>query len=131
VIAASAAGSSAPTKFPRVILRRAANLFGRPGVLLPSRPARPDDRDESMIKALSAIAVAAFAAATITVLPSFAPSVEASVPRALAKADRLPIRALGPSCAGQHWPNIDAACLRPADSKASVTPVRMVSTDRR
>lgn len=84
-----------------------------------------------MIKALSAIAVAAFAAAAMTVLPSFAPSVEAGVPRALAKADRLPIRALSPSCAGQHWPNIEAACLRPADSKASVTPVRMVSTDRR
>ena len=42
-----------------------------------------------MIKALSAVAVAAFAAAAMTVLPSFAPSVEAGVPRILAKADRL------------------------------------------
>ena len=45
-----------------------------------------------MIKALSAIAVAAFVAATLTVLPGFAPQVEASVPQALAKGDRLDIR---------------------------------------
>lgn len=83
-----------------------------------------------MIKALSAIAIAAFAATAVTVLPSFAPSVEASVPHALAKADRLPVRALGPACAGQHWPNIEATCLRQADSKVAVAPVRMVSTDR-
>lgn len=83
-----------------------------------------------MIKALSAIAIAAFAAAAVTALPSFAPSVEASVPRALAKADRLPVRTLSPACAGQHWPNIAPACLRQADSRASVGPVRMVSTDR-
>ncbi len=46
-----------------------------------------------MIKALSAIAVAAFIATALTVLPGFAPTVEASVPQALAKADRLDIRA--------------------------------------
>lgn len=84
-----------------------------------------------MIKALSAMAIAAFAAAAVTALPSFAPSVEAGVPHGPAKADRLPMRALNPACAGQHWPNIDAACLRQADSRASVTPVRTVSTDRR
>lgn len=83
-----------------------------------------------MIKAFSAMAIAAFAAAAVTVLPSFAPSVEAGVPRALAKADRLPIRALNRACAEQHWPNIEPACLRQADTKASVAPVRMVSTDR-
>jgi hypothetical protein len=42
-----------------------------------------------MIKALSAIAVAAFVAATLAILPGFAPQVEASVPQALAKGDRL------------------------------------------
>ena len=42
-----------------------------------------------MIKTLSAIAVAAFIAAALTILPGFAPAVEASVPVALAKADRL------------------------------------------
>ena len=49
-----------------------------------------------MIKALSAIAIAAFVAAALTVLPGFAPQVEASVPQALAKADRLDIHTVGP-----------------------------------
>lgn len=84
-----------------------------------------------MIKALSAVTIAAFMAAAITLLPSFAPPVEASVPQALAKSDRLPIRALSPICAGQSWPNIEASCLRRANSKVSITPVRLVTTDRR
>jgi hypothetical protein len=48
-----------------------------------------------MIKALSAIAVAAFVAAALTILPGFAPTVEASVPQPLAKGDRLDIRPAG------------------------------------
>jgi hypothetical protein len=48
-----------------------------------------------MIRALSAIAVATFVAAALTVLPGFAPQVEASQPQPLAKADRLDIRPLG------------------------------------
>ena len=48
-----------------------------------------------MIKAFSAIAAAAFIAAALTVLPGFAPQVEASVPQALAKGDRLEVRAAG------------------------------------
>jgi hypothetical protein len=47
-----------------------------------------------MIRALSAIAVATFVAAALTVLPGFAPQVEASQPQPLAKADRLDIRPL-------------------------------------
>jgi len=48
-----------------------------------------------MIKAFSAIIAAAFIAAALTVLPGFAPQVEASVPQALAKGDRLYIRTVG------------------------------------
>ena len=51
-----------------------------------------------MIKALSAVAVAAFIAAALTVLPGFAPQVEASVPVALAKGDRLDIKQAGRGC---------------------------------
>ena len=61
-----------------------------------------------MIKALSAIAVAAFIAAALTVLPGFAPQVEASVPQALAKGDRLDIRTVGKDCSQQAWPNFEA-----------------------
>src|SRR6202051_5333170 len=56
---------------------------------------RPNDRGPSMIKALSAVAIAAFVAAALTVLPGFAPQVEASVPHALAKGDRLDIPTAG------------------------------------
>jgi hypothetical protein len=83
-----------------------------------------------MIKALSAVAIAAFAAAAITILPSFAPPVEASVPQSTGKADRLPIRSVKATCAGQNWPNIDVSCLRRSNSNATVQPVRVVTTDR-
>jgi hypothetical protein len=83
-----------------------------------------------MIKALSAIAVAASVAAAMTVLPGFAPRVEASVPQALAKADRLDIRPQGQGCSQQNWPNFDASCLRRAGSKATVREVRLVTADR-
>ena len=51
-----------------------------------------------MIKALSAITFAALIATALTILPGFAPTVEASVPQALAKADRLDIRTVGKDC---------------------------------
>ena len=84
-----------------------------------------------MIKALSAIAIAAFVAAALTVLPGFAPQVEASVPQALAKGDRLDIHSLGPNCSQKAWPNFETSCLRVAGTKTMVTrEARMVSADR-
>jgi hypothetical protein len=82
-----------------------------------------------MIKALSAIAIAAFIAAALTVLPGFAPQVEASVPTALAKADRLDVRSGG--CAQQSWPNIEASCLRVPGSRMLVREARLVTAERR
>jgi hypothetical protein len=83
-----------------------------------------------MIKALSAVAVAAFAAAAFTVLPGFAPEVEASVPHALTKGDRLDIHPIGRDCSRQAWPNFEASCLRSAVNKAAVREVRLVTADR-
>ena len=83
-----------------------------------------------MIKALSAIAVAAFIAAALTVLPGFAPQVEASVPQALAKADRLDIHPVGKDCSQQAWPNFEASCLRTLGSKSMVREARLVTADR-
>ena len=84
-----------------------------------------------MIKALSAIAIAACTAAALTVLPGFAPTVEASVPQALAKADRLDIRPVGRDCSQQAWPNFEASCLRTAGTKVSVVrEARLVTTNR-
>lgn len=84
-----------------------------------------------MIKALSAIAIAAFIAAAVTVLPGFAPRVEASVPVALAKSDRLAVKAVGSACSEKAWPNFEAACLRNATTKViNIREARVVSTDR-
>jgi len=73
-----------------------------------------------MIKALSVIAMAAFVAAALTILPGFAPQVEASIPQALAKGDRLDIRPVGSDCSQQAWPNFEASCLRVAGSKIMI-----------
>jgi hypothetical protein len=83
-----------------------------------------------MIKALSALTIAAFVATAMTILPSFAPRVEASVPQALAKGDRLPVHTASASCATQHWPTMDASCLRRSNWKTGVQSVRVVTTDR-
>lgn len=83
-----------------------------------------------MIKALSAVAAAGFVAAAFSVVPGFAPQVEASVPRPLAKGDRLDIRPIGRDCSQQAWPNFEASCLRSAGTKATVGQARMVGVDR-
>jgi hypothetical protein len=83
-----------------------------------------------MIKAISAVAVAAFVAAALTILPGFAPQVEASVPQALAKGDRLDIRPIGRNCSQQAWPNFEASCLRAAGKKTLIREARLVTADR-
>jgi hypothetical protein len=83
-----------------------------------------------MIKAFSAIAVAALIAAALTVLPGFAPQVEASTPQPLAKADRLDVRPVGKDCSQQAWPNFEASCLRASGSKLVVREARLVTADR-
>lgn len=82
-----------------------------------------------MIKTLSAIALSACVAAALTLLPGFAPTVEASVPQPLAKSDRLDIRSVGKDCSQQAWPNFEA-CLRSAGTKTNVREARLVTADR-
>ncbi|MEA2880899.1 MAG: hypothetical protein QOH32_118 [Bradyrhizobium sp.] len=81
-----------------------------------------------MIKAFSAIAVAAFVAGALTILPGFAPQVEASVPAPLAKGDRLDIKS---ACAQQAWPNFEASCLRVAGKAGPIREARLVTAERR
>ena len=83
-----------------------------------------------MIKAISAIAVAAFVAAALSILPGFAPQVEASVPQVLAKGDRLDIHSVGRNCSDQAWPNFEATCLRVAGSRIMIRQARLVTADR-
>jgi hypothetical protein len=83
-----------------------------------------------MIKAFSAIAVAALIAAALTVLPGFAPQVEASTPQPLAKGDRLDVHAVGRDCSERAWPNFEASCLRTVGTKTEVRQARLVTADR-
>jgi hypothetical protein len=83
-----------------------------------------------MLKALSAISLAALVAAALTVLPGFTPQVEASVPQALAKADRLDAHSVGAGCSQKAWPNFEASCLRVAGTKAMIQQARLVTADR-
>ena len=94
------------------------------------RAAKAQCQGDVMIKAFSAIAAAALIAAALTVLPGFTPQVEARVPQALAKADRLDIRPVGKDCSQQAWPNFEASCLRAAGSKVTVREARLVTADR-
>jgi hypothetical protein len=96
-----------------------------------SRAKRPIRQGTVMIKALSAIAIAAFMAGAITVLPGFAPEVEASTTSApLAKSDRLDIRAAGVNCSQNAWPNFETNCLRTKD-RSPVREARLVTAERR
>ena len=83
-----------------------------------------------MIKALSAVAIAAFVAAALTILPGFAPKVEASTPHVLAKGDRLDVHPVGPNCSEHAWPNFEASCLRRTGSNTTVREARLVTANR-
>jgi hypothetical protein len=96
----------------------------------PQRSGKTSKQGTVMIKALTAIAVAAFVAAALTILPGFAPQVEASVPQPLPKADRLDIRPVGRDCSEQAWPNFEASCLRAAGTKTMVHQARLVTANR-
>jgi hypothetical protein len=80
-----------------------------------------------MIKALSAIAISAFMAAAVFILPGFAPQVEAGVPVALQKSSRLVIHTVDRGCTKQTWPNFSASCLHGIGAKLEP---RLVSADR-
>lgn len=82
---------------------------------------------------MPAIAIAAYMAAAVAIFPSFTPDTGKRVGSEFAKSDRLQVAgltSLDGGCASQNWPNIDAACLKYA-SRNAITPVRMVTTDRK
>ena len=83
-----------------------------------------------MIKALSAVAIAAVVAAALTILLGFAPQVEASVVAPLAKGDRLDVHQVevGSDCSEQAWPNFEDSCLRAAGSE--ILKARLVTAGR-
>jgi hypothetical protein len=80
-----------------------------------------------MIKTLSAIAITAFIAAALLILPGFAPEVEAEGPVALQKSNRLVIHSVDRGCTRQTWPNFSASCLH---GNGATLEARFVSADR-
>jgi hypothetical protein len=80
-----------------------------------------------MIKALSAIAITAFIAVALLILPGFAPEVEAEGPVALQKSNRLIIHSVDRGCTRQTWPNFSASCLH---GNGTTLEARFVSADR-
>jgi hypothetical protein len=88
-----------------------------------------------MIKSLTAnsfgaLAIFAILGASVIALPGFAPAVEARETVALAKADRLNIRAVDRNCRQQVWPNFELSCLRHSESGLVVREARLVTARR-
>lgn len=83
-----------------------------------------------MIKSISSVAIFTFLAVAVIALPGFAPKVQADQVVALAKGDRLEVRAVVSDCSTQVWPDIAAACLRHAGSGAKIQDARLVTTTR-
>jgi hypothetical protein len=63
-------------------------------------------------------------------LPSFAPEVKASEVTALAKGDRLEVRAANANCATQVWPDFASTCLHSPGSGAKISEARLVTARR-
>jgi hypothetical protein len=82
-------------------------------------------------RSISAIALAALIASTVTILPSFSDKVVASAPIHSGKGDRLDIRPRGAQCSEQAWPYFEAHCLRDRrTAMGQAKPARIVTPDR-
>jgi hypothetical protein len=80
---------------------------------------------------VAVIAAAAILAGVAVMVPGVSDEVEASTPQALAKGDRLDIRAYGPACSKLGWPHFEPACLRhTATPNRQAKPVRVITVDR-
>jgi hypothetical protein len=84
----------------------------------------------TMLKSFSALAVVTLLGASVIALPALAPTVEASEAAALAKGDRLEVRAPLLNCATQIWPDIAVSCLRTTGGDAKILEARLVTARR-
>jgi hypothetical protein len=83
-----------------------------------------------MVKSLSALAILALLGASAMVLPGFAPKLEAGEVAALAKGDRVDVRATSSNCSTQVWPDFAASCLRKPGSGTKILEARLVTARR-
>jgi hypothetical protein len=83
-----------------------------------------------MVKSLSALAILALLGASVMALPGFAPKLEAGEVAALAKGDRVEVRATSSNCSTQVWPDFAASCLRKPGSGTKILEARLVTARR-
>jgi hypothetical protein len=100
------------------------------GGMIPKRSGIGHSRQHKMIKSVAALAIFAVLGASVIALPGFLPKVEASEAVALAKADRLAVRAVPRNCFKQVWPDFATACLRNGGSGAKIVEARLVTARR-
>jgi hypothetical protein len=100
------------------------------GGMIPKRSGIGHSRQHKMIKSVAALAIFAVLGASVIALPGFPPKVEASEAVALAKADRLAVRAVPRNCFKQVWPDFATACLRNGGSGAKIVEARLVTARR-
>lgn len=84
----------------------------------------------TMYKSLLALSTFALLGASVVALPAFAPKAKAAETAVLVKADRLPVWTPAAQCAGQVWPNLEAACLRPTANGTKILEARLVTARR-
>lgn len=83
-----------------------------------------------MIKSLLSVTIFMLLGTSVIALPGFAPKVQADEVAALAKGDRLQVRAVISNCSTQVWPNFAASCLRQAGSGAKLQEARLITARR-
>ncbi|WP_440640730.1 hypothetical protein ACSHT2_05675 [Bradyrhizobium sp. PUT101] len=83
-----------------------------------------------MIKSLLSVTIFMLLGTSVIALPGFTPKVQADEVAALAKGDRLQVRAVISNYSTQVWPNFAASCLRQAGSGAKLQESRLVTARR-
>ncbi|PIS99764.1 hypothetical protein TSA1_02550 [Bradyrhizobium nitroreducens] len=83
-----------------------------------------------MVRSFSSLAIFMILGAAVVALPAFAPNVQADELVALAKGDRLEIRAALPDCSAQVWPAFTTSCLRQAGPGTEIQVARLVTARR-
>ncbi len=83
-----------------------------------------------MIKSLSALSVFLLLGVAVIAVPAFAPKAAAGEVTALAKGDRLEVRAAAANCSTQVWPEFAASCLRNPGSHTTIVEARLVTARR-
>jgi hypothetical protein len=81
-----------------------------------------------MIKSLASLLIFLALGASVIALPGFAPKVEASQAPALAKGDRLGVRAIAVDCSKEVWPHLSTSCLQSAGG--NILEARLVTARR-